>query len=404
MRRWSILRDDLQRAATPNDLRQVDRDILADLATIHALGPAHDALTQFGAAVTRMQAAGLPVALEATELAQAQQQFATGATAADFTRLTDTLRAALLGMVNDQAQAIPYLGAALISGLRQRVDLAGSYGEPTQTFRAYLTQDQTNLTQATSLPQYLSLADQVGQQTNELNLPLMRGQARQDLAQLQALIEYCQQQRIPAYEYASDLGIGSAQADFAAAQTFADFQAVDGAAAILLQNLRAAIANYTDATPHDQPHTTDLALMRSNQVMQGKVIVISLREQTARLYANGQLALWTYITTGRPERPSPPGVWHILDAQSPITFVSGDNPNSPLYYQPTTIHFALLYHDGGFYIHDAWWRLQFGPGSNLPHDDPQAFNGGSHGCVNVPLQQMAQIYQWTPVGTPVIVY
>jgi lipoprotein-anchoring transpeptidase ErfK/SrfK len=134
------------------------------------------------------------------------------------------------------------------------------------------------------------------------------------------------------------------------------------------------------------------------------VIIVSVREQTLRAYDNGHLVFWTYITSGRPELPSPPGFWHVLARQQDIVFTSSEPVGSQYWYAPTLVHYALLFHDGGFYVHDAWWRLHFGPGSNLPHYDPQAFNGGSHGCVNVPLQQMTWLFQWAEVGTPVIVY
>ena len=52
---------------------------------------------------------------------------------------------------------------------------------------------------------------------------------------------------------------------------------------------------------------------------------------------------------------------------------------------------------------------------NAPHYDPNAFSGGSHGCVNIPYGvpvvggrqigwNMEQVYNWTPLGTPIILY
>lgn len=402
--RWDSLHNQLTVSVTPNDFRALDRAIQADLATVAAMGPAHDAITQFGDTISRMHTAGLPVALEQAEFAQAQRDFAQGGAASDFAHLYDILNAAMVGLVNDQAQAIPYLEGALLDGLQRRIDLAQSFGENTSTFEKALTTDQQQLSQASTIPQYLALEHVVTHQISDLGLPLARGQARQDLAQLQGLVTYCQQHAIVDYEYAGDFGLSGMQASLAQGATMQDFQAADSAVTILVVNLRALIANVNDPTAPDQPHATDLSLLQYYQAAQGKVIVISVREQTARMYDHGQLAMWTYITTGRPERPTPPGFWHVVAAQSPITFVSGDDPNSPLYYDPTTVHYALLFHEGGFYLHDAWWRLKFGPGSNLPHPDPAAFNGGSHGCINIPLQQMGLLYQWAPLGTPVIVY
>ena len=39
---------------------------------------------------------------------------------------------------------------------------------------------------------------------------------------------------------------------------------------------------------HEQSHASDLQLLQYYNVMSGKVIVVSLREQVARFYDNGQ--------------------------------------------------------------------------------------------------------------------
>jgi lipoprotein-anchoring transpeptidase ErfK/SrfK len=164
------------------------------------------------------------------------------------------------------------------------------------------------------------------------------------------------------------------------------------------------LANMKDNTPHNQVHQTDLQLMQYFNVMSGRVVIISLREQTARFYQDGQLVNWSYVTTGRPELPSVPG-WHTaMWKVSPTTFRSPDPVGSPNYYQPTHINYAIAYNAGGYFLHDAWWRSWFGPNSNLPHYDPAAFNGGSHGCVNFPLANMKWVYNWTPQGAPIILY
>jgi len=64
----------------------------------------------------------------------------------------------------------------------------------------------------------------------------------------------------------------------------------------------------------------------------------------------------------------------------------------------------VAYDNNGFWLHDAYWRSWFGPNSNLPHRDPNAFNGGSHGCVNFPEAFMPWAYQWIPLNAPVILY
>jgi hypothetical protein len=404
MTRWQTWQSDFARAVTPGDFNHLDQQIRADLAMMDAMNTAHDRLAEFSQAVAGMRHAGLPVALESAELQQAQASFAQGTTAADFTHLTAILDAQSVGLVTDQVQAIPYLGSALLDDLQARIALAQGYGANVAPFQSALATDRRALVHAQTLVDYLNLKTKVDDQAQKLSFLLVRGQTQADLAQLRALLAYCRQHGIMDYEYVTASGLQGAEQDFAASTTAAQYQYVDGETTMLLANLRAMITNLGDPTPANQPHLTDLDLARAYGVAQGKVIVVSLREQVLRAYDNGQLISWTYITSGRPELPSPPGFWHVLARQSPTIFTSSEPKNSPFWYAPTLVHYALLYHAGGFYIHDAWWRIHFGPGSNLPHYDPQAFNGGSHGCVNVPLQQMALLYQWATLGTPVIVY
>ncbi len=404
MMRWQTWQHDFSTASTPRDYQALDAQIRGDLELLDATTTAHDTLAEFAQTVASMRRAGLPVALEEAELQQAQQDFAQSATAADFERLNTILNAESVGLVTDQTQAIPYLGGALLDDLQSRIALAQNFGENVAPYEKSLAGDRAALAQARTLADYLNLKNTVDAQSKRLNVVLLRGQTRQDLTQLRELLAYCSQHKIMDYEYVGDTGLQGAEQDFAAARTAQDFQAVDGETTMLLTSLRAMIANLSDPTPADQPHSTDLELASSYGVTQGKVIVVSLREQTLRAYDNGHLVFWSYITSGRPELPSPPGFWHVIARQSPIVFTSSEPENSPLYYAPTLVHYALLFHDGGYYLHDAWWRIHFGPGSNLPHYDPQAFNGGSHGCVNLPLQQMAILYTWSSVGLPVIVY
>jgi hypothetical protein len=60
-------------------------------------------------------------------------------------------------------------------------------------------------------------------------------------------------------------------------------------------------------------------------------------------------------------------------------------PESPNYYESTYINYALLFKAGGYFLHNAWWHVKFGPGSNVPHQLPDgSWETGSHGCVGMP--------------------
>jgi lipoprotein-anchoring transpeptidase ErfK/SrfK len=50
----------------------------------------------------------------------------------------------------------------------------------------------------------------------------------------------------------------------------------------------------------------------------------------------------------------------------------------------------------GYGLHDASWRGSFG--------GTIYYSSGSHGCINLPYNAAATLYEHTEVGTPVIVF
>jgi L,D-transpeptidase-like protein len=189
------------------------------------------------------------------------------------------------------------------------------------------------------------------------------------------------------------------------ASTIDDYHYLDTELQMFITNITAMLTNLSDKTPYNQAHQTDLTLMQHYGIMQGKVLVVSLREQTARLYQDGKLVKAVYVTTGAPNLPSAPGMNCTSGAQLNQLMVSPDPPGSPDYYQPTPVKFAIYYHNYGLEIHDAWWRDKFGPLTNLPHYDPAAFNGGSHGCINMSKYDMPWVFNWINYqNIPAVVY
>src|SRR6184192_2543432 len=67
-------------------------------------------------------------------------------------------------------------------------------------------------------------------------------------------------------------------------------------------HLRALEADYKDKTPYNQPHGTDIQLMKHYNVYGsngGQVLVVSLIEQALRFYNNGKLIRAFPIVSGQ---------------------------------------------------------------------------------------------------------
>ncbi|MGH2448485.1 MAG: L,D-transpeptidase family protein [Chloroflexota bacterium] len=132
----------------------------------------------------------------------------------------------------------------------------------------------------------------------------------------------------------------------------------------------------------------------------GKRIIVSLSQQKLYAYNGDHLYLWTLVTTGNPALPTPAGNYTILAKYHPYEFISPWPVGSPFYYAPSPVQYAMLFRQGGYFLHDAPWRSAFGPGTNGP-GEPGTNYGGSHGCINMPLGPTIQIWDWAPIGTPV---
>lgn len=134
-----------------------------------------------------------------------------------------------------------------------------------------------------------------------------------------------------------------------------------------------------------------------------KRIVVSLGQQRMTAYDGDTVILSTLVTTGGPELPTPVGTFEVLARYSPFTFKSPWPKGSPYWYPDSPASYALLFDWGGFFVHDAPWRSNFGPGSNSQRGTPGGNATGTHGCVNVPYGVQRQLFFWADVGTPVIV-
>jgi len=132
----------------------------------------------------------------------------------------------------------------------------------------------------------------------------------------------------------------------------------------------------------------------------GKVITLSLTLQEAVFYDNGCVVGASPITTGRPGLNTPTGNFAVFFKTSPFTMVSPWPAGSPDWYPTTVVQWVLEFADG-YFLHDAYWENQnaFGPGS----ENDVAQDYASHGCVHFPTAIMPWLYDWTPLGTPVII-
>src|SRR5438105_8685177 len=130
-----------------------------------------------------------------------------------------------------------------------------------------------------------------------------------------------------------------------------------------------------------------------------RLIIVSVQGQHLVAYDEGRVVVDTPVTTGRPALATDVGAMRVLRKDSPWTMQSPWPKGSPEWYPDTVVQMVLWFTKNGEGLHDASWQpdATLGAGSQY---GPFA----SHGCVHLPLAAVTTLFQWAPIGTPVVVY
>ncbi|MBE3561464.1 MAG: L,D-transpeptidase [Ktedonobacteraceae bacterium] len=366
-----------------------------------------------------MQNAHLDVGALQGQYQADQQALANATLPSQFINLNALIDAQYQQAVVHSTQALPYVTEAKLNDFAQQIKLLQSYGMDASAYQKKLDADRQALKKTMTMQEFADFAKKVDADIASMRMDLLKGQARYLVQQFHQRVDswgrsHMYHNKYDGRDYILNsgytlAGIGSdLDQELAWAQSAEDFQAVINDANDAIFNHQMLEQDYNNKTPYNQPHASDLQLLEHYKVMKGQVIVVSLVGQALRLYQDGKLVRAFLVTTGRYERPSLPGFWTTQSRESPTIFKSNEPKNSPYWYPDTPIHYAILYRWGGYFIHDSWWRVDYGPGTQFPHYDSggdQFFAGnGSHGCVNVQEEQAAWLYQNTNWQTKIIIY
>ena len=159
---------------------------------------------------------------------------------------------------------------------------------------------------------------------------------------------------------------------------------------VTIADVRDAVA--TQAAGERTPTFLYSAMGWDNGDITGTYVEVSISEQHLWCYHNYELVMDTDVVTGlpTPERETRRGIYAIDAKKEHATLGRLDVQG----YASPVDYWAPF--DGGRGLHDAPWRGSFG-GDIYLYD-------GSHGCVNIPSQNMAAIFNAIEIGNAVIIY
>lgn len=117
-------------------------------------------------------------------------------------------------------------------------------------------------------------------------------------------------------------------------------------------------------------------------------VEIDLTNQYLYMYVDGVLVKDCPVVTGLPgSRATPQGVYRLKSKSRNVTLVGADYRTPVSYWMPF---------NRGIGMHDATWQSRFGGNVYKTR--------GSHGCINLAMKDVSEIYEYAKVNMPVICY
>lgn len=131
----------------------------------------------------------------------------------------------------------------------------------------------------------------------------------------------------------------------------------------------------------------------------GRHLDVNLTSQFARFYNHEGKIVWdSYIRSGdlATKHGTPTGDFSLLGKERDSTLIGFDEnkDGKPDYKSP--VKYWMPFRAGGYGLHDAPWVSYFG-------GDAYEY-AGSHGCINLPTEKAAALFDLIEVGDPVIVH
>lgn len=159
----------------------------------------------------------------------------------------------------------------------------------------------------------------------------------------------------------------------------------------------ALIANIQNAeTVTREPNYSSRAASHEGNDVGNTYAEVNLTTQHMYYVKDGQIALETDVVTGNPNKgnDTPTGVYSLAYKAKDQT-LRGTKKADGTYEYETPVKYWMPF-NGGVGFHDASWQPTFGGSRYLTN--------GSHGCVNMPPEMAAKLFDLISAGTPVVVH
>lgn len=146
---------------------------------------------------------------------------------------------------------------------------------------------------------------------------------------------------------------------------------------IYLRNLGRSAPVAAPPVPNDAPR-------------EGRWIDVHLTQQLMVAYEGREVQRVTVMTSGRPGWETPEG-WFAINTRVANETMESGSIGAESFYKLEDVLFTQYFTDRGHALHFAWWKTAETIG-----------RPGSHGCLNLLLEDARFYWDWATIGTPVI--
>lgn len=150
----------------------------------------------------------------------------------------------------------------------------------------------------------------------------------------------------------------------------------------------------TDSSGNETKSEAVVKVQKPEYGAVGTYVFVSISKQHLTYFVDSKVKMDCPVVTGNPNGHSTPRGTYTLNYKARNITLKGTEDNGDKY--ESFVSYWMAFIGTSYGLHDASWRSTFG--GNIY----QA--GGSHGCVNMPVDSAARLYEMIEPGTPVLIY
>ncbi len=408
----------MQKAQFPKDFATISASVIKAISTITLLPASMDKLQTLHQIIALMKKGNQDVTALQKNYDDDNNALSIATTPEALKLVNQTIDTQNQQATSMFLQAIPLLTQARVSDLSNAIKQLKQDNIDTTAYQKLLDTANTRAPNVKTMQDFQTFSTLIDSDLAAMQGDLLKGQAASLVQQFHIEVAkwgdaHQYYDKYNAVSYPLDgaymaKGIGEdLDRELVNAVTATDFQQVVTDTQNATFHLHMLEADAKDTTPYNQVHATDQKLLNYYKLNTSQVIVVSFIEEALRVYDHGKLVRSFLVTAGRPELPPVPGLWTPMWRLTNTTFKSPYPKGSAYWYPDTPINYAILYHDGGYYLHDSWWRNDYGPGTQFYHLDSSgnvSADYGTHGCINIQEDNAAWLYDYTSYDTQIVMY